>query len=115
MAIHIYHPSAGFAGRQDHPALSGMQFTNGAASVSTLTADQVSALRAAGYTVVDDSKPPSPGSEPYFTAVSLPTASSSYRGMTAMVQGNGTSTADTVYVCLMSATGSYSWKQIVAG
>lgn len=116
MAIHLYHPAVGFAGRQDHPALPGMQFTNGAATVPTLTADQASALRAAGYTVVDDSRPPAPGSEPLFTAVaSLPTASSSYRGLTAMVQGNGTTTADTVYVCLLSATGSYSWKSVAAG
>jgi hypothetical protein len=45
----------------------------------------------------------------------LPTASATYRGMIAYVQGNGTTTADTFYMCLMSATGTYSWKQIIAG
>ena len=115
MAIHIYHPVSGYAGKQDHPAQTGMQFTNGAAAVTSLTSDQMSALRASGYVVVDDSKPPAPGSEPLFTASTLPTASSSYRGLTAMVLGNGTTTADTVYVCLMSATGTYSWKSVAAG
>jgi hypothetical protein len=46
---------------------------------------------------------------------SLPTASATYRGQIATVQGNGTTTADTFYICLMSATGSYSWKQVMAG
>lgn len=46
---------------------------------------------------------------------SLPTASSSLRGFIHLLQGNGTSTADTLYTCLMSSTGTYSWKQIVAG
>lgn len=45
----------------------------------------------------------------------LPTASSSYRGQMRMVSGNGTSTADIVYMCLMSSTGTYSWKQITTG
>jgi hypothetical protein len=50
---------------------------------------------------------------PNFT--SLPTASVTYRGQIATVQGNGTTTADTFYICLMSATGTYSWKQVMVG
>lgn len=46
---------------------------------------------------------------------SLPTASSSYRGQIIYVQGNGTTTADVAYMCLMSSTGTYSWKQVVSG
>lgn len=46
---------------------------------------------------------------------SLPTASVTYRGQVVLVLGNGTTTADTFYICLMSATGTYSWKQIMAG
>jgi hypothetical protein len=46
---------------------------------------------------------------------SLPTASAAFRGQIIYVQGNGTTTADTAYQCLMSATGTYSWKQIIAG
>jgi hypothetical protein len=45
----------------------------------------------------------------------LPTASANYRGRTVMVQGNGTTTADIIYICLMSATGTYSWKQVITG
>jgi hypothetical protein len=45
----------------------------------------------------------------------LPTASAAYRGHTCYVQGNGTTTADTFYICLMSATGTYSWKSIIGG
>lgn len=50
---------------------------------------------------------------PNFAA--LPGASAAYRGQVATVHGNGTTTADTFYICLMSATGTYSWKQISAG
>lgn len=46
---------------------------------------------------------------------SLPTASSTYRNYIATVQGNGTTTADTLYICLMSSTGTYSWKTITTG
>jgi hypothetical protein len=46
---------------------------------------------------------------------SLPTASAAYKGQLMMVRGNGTTTADVLFVCLMSATGTYSWKQIVSG
>jgi hypothetical protein len=46
---------------------------------------------------------------------SLPTASSTYRGQVILVLGNGTSTADTFYICLQSATGTYSWKSIMVG
>ena len=49
------------------------------------------------------------------TLASLPTASSTYRNRIATVLGNGTTTADTLYICLMSATGTYSWKQVIAG
>lgn len=45
----------------------------------------------------------------------LPTASSSYRNKMAIVQGNGTTTADILYICLLSATGTYSWKQVISG
>lgn len=45
----------------------------------------------------------------------LPTASAAYKGHSVLVPGNGTTTADTFYICLMSATGTYSWKQIIAG
>lgn len=46
---------------------------------------------------------------------SLPTASATYRGMMAYVAGNGTTTPDTTYICLMSSTGTYSWKPIITG
>jgi hypothetical protein len=49
------------------------------------------------------------------SVASLPTASATYRGQIIYVQGNGTTTADTAYQCLMSATGTYSWKQIISG
>lgn len=45
----------------------------------------------------------------------LPTASAAYRYREVVVPGNGTTTADIHYVCLMSSTGTYSWKQIAAG
>lgn len=45
----------------------------------------------------------------------LPTASAAFRGHTVFVPGNGTTTADIFYICLMSATGTYSWKQIIGG
>lgn len=49
------------------------------------------------------------------SAGALPTASVAYRGRTCYVPGNGTSTADIMYICLMSSTGTYSWKQIITG
>lgn len=45
----------------------------------------------------------------------LPTASAAYKGHSIVVPGNGTTTADIFYICLMSATGTYSWKQIITG
>lgn len=45
----------------------------------------------------------------------LPGASSTYKGQMLIVPGNGSTTADILYVCLLSAAGSYSWKQIVSG
>lgn len=45
----------------------------------------------------------------------LPAASSTYRGQHLNLLGNGTTTADINYVCLISATGTYSWKQVVSG
>lgn len=52
-------------------------------------------------------------SEPMIQA--LPTASAAYKGKTVLVPGNGTTTADIFYICLMSAAGSYSWKQLITG
>lgn len=46
---------------------------------------------------------------------SLPAASATYRGMMAYVSGNGTTSADILYICLMSSTGTYSWKQLITG
>ncbi|MED1201773.1 glycosyl hydrolase family 28-related protein [Heyndrickxia acidicola] len=46
---------------------------------------------------------------------SLPTATSQFRGRLAVVFGNGSTTADIVYICLESATGTYSWKQLISG
>lgn len=45
----------------------------------------------------------------------LPTASAAYRSRQLVLQGNGSTTADIHYVCLLSATGTYSWKQLSAG
>lgn len=45
----------------------------------------------------------------------LPTASQAHRGKIIRVLGNGTTTADTMYICLRSASGTYSWKPIVQG
>jgi len=47
--------------------------------------------------------------------VSDPVEGEKYRGSMIMVKGDGVGTADTVYVCLMSATGSYSWLPMVSG
>lgn len=59
------------------------------------------------------------GSEGAFiTATSvaaLPTASVNYRGCQAYVPGDGVSTADVLYVCLLSAAGAYSWKTLSTG
>ncbi|KSU83423.1 Pectate lyase superfamily protein [Fictibacillus enclensis] len=44
----------------------------------------------------------------------LPTASAAYRGQMLRVEG-GTSVADKIYVCLKSATETYSWVQFSAG
>lgn len=52
---------------------------------------------------------------PVVYVAALPTASSSYRGGWVVVQGNGSSTADQVYTCLLSATGTYSWKSVATG
>jgi hypothetical protein len=45
----------------------------------------------------------------------LPIAGSQWRGHTVVLQGNGTTTADIAYICLMSSTGTYNWKQITTG
>lgn len=45
----------------------------------------------------------------------LPSAGAGYVGQMLMVPGNHTSTADILYVCLESSTGTYSWKQVVSG
>ena len=45
----------------------------------------------------------------------LPTAGVAFRYLLLVVPGNGTTTADTLYACLRSSTGTYSWKQIIAG
>lgn len=52
---------------------------------------------------------------PATSIAALPTAAAGYRGKQFVVPGNGTTTADIHYVCLMSATGTYSWKQLSAG
>lgn len=49
------------------------------------------------------------------TGASLPTAGVAYRNVLYTVQGNGTSTSDIIYICLISSTGAYSWKQIISG
>lgn len=47
--------------------------------------------------------------------ISLPTPTINFRGCQAFVAGNGTTTADIYYICLMSSSGTYSWKQIISG
>lgn len=68
---------------------------------------------------VTNASVPDPDRETTFTAATseaaLPTADATYRGHLVYVPGDGTTTADVLYVCLMSATGTYSWKQIVTG
>lgn len=49
------------------------------------------------------------------TVAALPGASAAFRNQMRIVPGNGTTTADAHFVCLLSATGTYSWKQITAG
>jgi len=44
----------------------------------------------------------------------LPVASAVLRGAVCVLVGNVT-TADGVYACLQSATGTYSWKLITSG
>lgn len=61
------------------------------------------------HNVIDDLINPTPSIN------TLPTASSLYKGHTVIVPGNGTTTADIFYICLMSSTGTYTWKQIVTG
>ena len=56
-----------------------------------------------------------PSYESPYTLAVLPTAAVAYRGVTVLIPGDGTTTADTTYVCLRSATGTYSWKPVVAG
>jgi len=59
------------------------------------------------------------GTTPGYLAVTsvtaLPTATISNRGCLAFVPGSGAGTADQLYVCLMSATGTYAWKQAFSG
>jgi len=55
------------------------------------------------------------GYEPSYTQASLPVAGAAYRGTYIWGPGDGTTTADIAYVCLRSATGTYSWKQVVSG
>lgn len=45
----------------------------------------------------------------------LPTANVANKGKTLVLMGNGTTTADTLQICLMSSTGTYSWKVIATG
>lgn len=45
----------------------------------------------------------------------LPTAAVGYRGRRYTQLGNGTTTADQTVVCLLSASGTYSWKTAVGG
>lgn len=61
------------------------------------------------HNVVDDM----PNIHPAVSA--LPTASAIYRGRSVYVPGNGTTTPDTFYICLMGSTGAYSWKSIITG
>lgn len=44
----------------------------------------------------------------------LPTAGVTFRGKTVFIPGTS-STADTFYICLKSATNTYSWKAIIGG
>lgn len=53
--------------------------------------------------------------EPAYTQAVLPTAGAAYRGTIIWIPGDGTTTADTGYMCLRSATGTYSWKTIAIG
>lgn len=45
----------------------------------------------------------------------LPTAAAGFRGQLLVVPGNGTTTADQLYTCLRSATGTWSWKSVSTG
>jgi hypothetical protein len=42
----------------------------------------------------------------------LPTASATYRGQLLRILGNGTTTSDTLYQCMLGAAGTYSWVQV---
>lgn len=44
----------------------------------------------------------------------LPTAAAYYRRRMAVVEG-GVGVADTLYVCLKAAGGTYSWRAIISG
>lgn len=48
------------------------------------------------------------------TVTALPTASSQYRGRMVRVEG-AAGVADSLYVCMKSATDTYSWKPVVTG
>jgi hypothetical protein len=58
--------------------------------------------------------PPIGGSVIVATSGSLPTPVAALRGALFMVQGDSTH-ADTLQVCLKSATNSYSWKVLATG
>lgn len=45
----------------------------------------------------------------------LPAADANHEGMLTWVKGDGSTTASIVYICLMSSTGTYAWKQVVSG
>ena len=45
---------------------------------------------------------------------SLPSASATYRGVMVRVEG-GSGVADRLYVCMKSASGTYSWVQVASG
>jgi len=49
------------------------------------------------------------------TTTVQPAASATSQGTLWVVKGDGTTTADTIQVCLMSATGTYSWVTLATG
>lgn len=48
-------------------------------------------------------------------STTLPTADSAHEGQLTWVKGDGSSTASTLYMCLESATGTYSWVEVAHG
>lgn len=80
------------------------------------TRDNTATLRRAYYVENNTALPKIVFEVPVRLAfAALPAAAALYRGVVQYVQGDGATTPDVAYVCLRSATGTYSWKPLATG